>query len=101
MRIRGMMVAVAVVAILVFTSREVWHILVLRTEYRRRSNEHRLIASRYDADDPDPMIDPERNRVREYHEKKRQYHGDLEEKYGRAASRPWITIAPDPPPPME
>lgn len=37
--------------------------------------------------------------VRVFYVKKVQYHRSMEEKYRQAASRPWESVSPDPPPP--
>jgi hypothetical protein len=35
----------------------------------------------------------------EFHQRQAQYHAVLTAKYEAAASRPWLSVAPDPPPP--
>jgi hypothetical protein len=71
-----------------------------RMEYQSRARMHRFMSIRYDdVYDLDQWSSPEALRFREYQHRMLRYHAQLTRKYELAASRPWLSVEPDPPPP--
>lgn len=86
-RLRTLMIAVAVVALLAFG------VTLIRNARRyRRTAVHHAIVSR--------IIEIEAGRAPTQSDRERAaYHSKLNDKYEHAASRPWLPLPPDPPPP--
>ena len=116
--VRGMLIAVASIALLMGGLRLVW----LRSVYRKAALAHaayenlaRTLQSMVENDGKDERelaiaigmkVAPESEAVRakraadaSVNQKTAEYHATLKQKYERAASRPWVALAPDPPPP--
>jgi hypothetical protein len=51
------------------------------------------------ADTRRQLVDDYRRKQLKYHASQADYHAGLARKYKNAASRPWLTVEPDPPPP--
>jgi hypothetical protein len=117
-KLRGMLIAVASVALLMGGLRLLW----LRSAYRKAAVAHLVlekvartlqrIVENEGKDEREAQIDlgmrvePESEPVlarragdARLHQRTAEYHAALRQKYERAASRPWVPIAPDPPPP--
>jgi hypothetical protein len=58
-----------------------------------RARSHALAANRR------KILDDYTRRQAECHQKRADYHAALARKYAIAASRPWLPVEPDPPPP--
>jgi hypothetical protein len=86
-RIRTLMIAVVVVALMLGVARMTW----LSIEYRRRALDHGSIR----LDMQVPMDARTSDWVRRFH----VYHQAMREKWERAARRPWLSVEPDPPEP--
>lgn len=90
--VRRMMVGVAIVALILVGSRIVW----LRHRYRNlaQSYDVKEFALAFGVQDERVSVES----VRAW--KKIEYYAALKRKYERAASRPWVPVPPDPPPPQ-
>jgi hypothetical protein len=94
--IRRLMIAVAVVAVMIRADemRRRWTTFSAKgAEYRQRAGFLWSKANALATISPDDLDQPPR--ILELSE----YYRDLAEKYERAAARPWLTVAPDPPEP--
>jgi hypothetical protein len=115
---RGMLIAVASVALLMGGMRLLW----LRSVYRKAALAHatdenlaRTLQRMVKNEGKDEReleiafgikVQPESEAVTakraadtRVNQKTAEYHAALKQKYEKAASRPWVPIAPDPPPP--
>jgi hypothetical protein len=88
--VRRMMVAVAVVALVLGAVA----LGVRSGEFRNRARYHEVMAASplLGVKPAPPVFDPVR-----YTPKWSAYHARLKRKYERAARRPWLFVAPDPP----
>lgn len=116
--VRAMLIAVASIALLMGGLRLLW----LRSVYRNAAFAHaayenlartmQRIVENEGNDERELYIafgmkvEPESEAVRakraadaSVNQKTAEYHAALKLKYERAACRPWVTLAPDPPPP--
>jgi hypothetical protein len=116
--VRGMLIAVASVALLMGGLRLLW----LRSVYRKAALAHaayenlaRTLQRMVENDGQEEReleiafgmkVEPQSEAVKakraadaRMNQETAEYHAALKHKYERAASRPWVPIAPDPPPP--
>jgi len=84
---RRLMVLVAVAAIFAFGA-----VMVRKArEYRHAAARHAIKARIIELEAGPATISKDRERA--------AYHSRMKGKYDRAASRPWLPVPPDPPPP--
>src|ERR1700730_3739247 len=71
------------------------------------AKEYEVLALKYwmanlaydDVDGPDTVLTPEQIRWKAHRNAMRAHNAMLRRKYEYAASRPWLAVPPDPPPP--
>jgi hypothetical protein len=71
-----------------------------RLDYELRASDHVLIASIYGRDSEEPPVVYCFNTPPPRDPRKAAYHAALARKWSRAAARPWLPVAADPPEPQ-
>jgi hypothetical protein len=93
-----LMLVVALSAVLIFFGMKVSELRAIGTRYRGRANAHSVHRRTEEMllKDRDAMSN---TAIKVWVEDTLRYHSDLEKKYTKAATRPWVAIEPDPPEP--
>ena len=98
--VRGMMIAVAILAVMACVSPEAVQWIELSRRYRAEALHHRLWAEEFERGVSRNMAArPARRRVADEDRRMAVWERAAEAKYARLARYPWLPVSPDPPEP--